>query len=148
MLASILLASALAAGPVRIRVEIKDSTTMKPISGAQVTLREQSGTGPAPVEVKGTTGADGRAWIDVQHLHFAPGEIVRDGYVPYSQAKPLRDEIKFKDSSTPRGTEEKYWEVWIVPRSWWDAHVKTITREQALAAADEWGRECNAPATK
>jgi hypothetical protein len=145
MLASILLASALAAGPVRIRVEIKDSTTLKPLPGAQVTLRAQSG--PAPMEVQGTTGADGRVWLDVQHLDFAPVEIVRDGYVAYSQAKPLRDEIKFKESRTPRGPEEAFWEVWLVPRSWWDAHMKALTREQAVAQADGWGRECGAPAT-
>lgn len=142
MLASLLVAGALAAGPMKIRVEVLEYYTHKKVAGARVTLREKSGTGPQPVELQGVTDAKGRAWFDVPHLDFTPVEISKEGYVPRQETEFVRHELGVMEGQTARGEDELYLDVRIVSRAWWEANVKARTPEQAAAIAAEWGREC------
>jgi len=138
MLATLVLSAALAASPLKIRVEVTEYITQKKVPGAQVTLREENGT----AQLQALSDETGRAWFEVPHLRFTPVEIVKDGYVSRAELKPFRKEFKVLESRTPRGGEELFFEMKAIPRAWWEANLKARTKEQAIAIGNAWGREC------
>lgn len=142
MLASLLVATVVSAAPVRVTVEVVEFYTQKPIIGAKVKLREE----PGSVEVTATTGAKGKARLEVPHLNFKFVEATRKGYLTAEELKPYRQLLRqeYLDKRTKHGEDELYFEVWLVPSTWIQENVKVRTREQALAITSDWARDCAA----
>ncbi|PTL82139.1 hypothetical protein [Vitiosangium sp. GDMCC 1.1324] len=144
MFGSLLLTSLLAATPLKIRVEVLEvGSTTKGVPAAKVTLRETAESSQqVPRELQAITDATGRAWFEVPHLGFEPVEIEKERYVTRAEMKPFRKEAGKLESMQQRGGAELFWQVWVYPRSQWKFQMKAATEAQAVALAQEWGREC------
>jgi hypothetical protein len=145
MLASLLIATVVSAAPVQVTVEVVEFYTQKPIVGAKVKLVEESAAaGAQPIEVTATTAAKGKARFEVPHLQFKFAEATREGYLTREELEPFRAFVtqQYLDKRTKQADDELYFKVWLLPSNWIQENVKVHTREQALAIANDWARDC------
>src|SRR4051794_5938231 len=120
MFAPLMILGVLAAGPLKIRVEVVDySVSSKGVPGAVVTLRETGLDAGAPAELRGTTDPTGLAWFEVPHLGFEPVEVEKDGYVTRAEMRPFQKEVGLTETKQVRGGEAVYWHVIVFARSQW-----------------------------